>query len=443
MFTVKEILEITNGKLISGSLDTTIESFSKDTRTITDKDMYIAIKGETFDGNKFTADALNKGAIGAMINEDLEENSDKVIIKVEDSIKALAALATHRREKYNIPVVAITGSVGKTSTKDIIASILSSKYKVLKTEGNLNTRIGISLTLLNLKDHEAIVLEMGMNNLGQISRMTAIAKPTIAVITNIGTSHIGILGSRENILKAKLEILEGMKADGIVIINNDNDLLHTWSDTKYNVKTYGTNENSNYYAYNIETNKFLIDIDKETYSVEMPAGGNHFVYNCLAGITVGKTLNIETNEIVKSIKNTELTKMRMELKERDGITIINDAYNASPESIKPALEYFSSLKRNRKIVVLGDIKELGDFSKETHENVGKLVKDIDILITIGEEAKYIAENAKSNEIYSFTEREQAIELLSNILRPGDAMLIKASNSMKLYEMEDKIWEKRK
>ena len=227
---IKDILKVTNGKMLIGDENLVCDSFSKDTRTIQNGDIYIGIKGENFDGNKFWKQALDNGAGGVIIQdvevstEELKNYKDKTVIKVEDTLKALYEIAKYKRSLYDIPVVAITGSVGKTSTKDIIASVVSTQYKTLKTEGNNNNNIGLPLTILKLKDHEALVVEMGMNHFGEISLLTDIAKPTLAVITNIGTSHIGNLGSRENILKAKLEILEGMKIPKI-IINNDNSII--------------------------------------------------------------------------------------------------------------------------------------------------------------------------------------------------------------------------
>ena len=234
---IKDILKCTNGKLIIGDTEKECKNYSKDTRTIKKGDTYIGIKSEKFDGSSFWKDALNNGAETVIINNiklnEIEEykKQNKNIIQVKDTIKAIGEMASYKmkiqKEKYNLIVVGVTGSVGKTSTKDIIANVLSKKYKVLKTEGNNNNHIGLPLTILRLQDEEIAVIEMGMNHLGEISYLTKIAKPDIAVITNIGTSHIGNLGSRENILKAKLEILEGMDKKKIVI-NNDNDLLNKW-----------------------------------------------------------------------------------------------------------------------------------------------------------------------------------------------------------------------
>ena len=259
-FLVKDILEICKGNLICGSEDEICKDFCKDTRKIQKGDVYVAIRGEKYDGNMFIDDAIQNGAKVCIVDklcktqEEINKYVEKTIILVEDSIKALQELAKYKRKLYNIPVVAVTGSVGKTSTKDAIASVMKQKYKVLKTEGNLNNHIGLPLTILKLRDHDAMVVEMGMNSFGEISILTNIAKPTMCVITNITTAHIGILGSRENILKAKLEILEGMNKKGTIIINNDNDLLHKWKKTEskdYKVYTYGIEKESDLMAKNI------------------------------------------------------------------------------------------------------------------------------------------------------------------------------------------------
>ena len=239
---VKDIIRVTNGKLLCGDEETICVNFSKDTRTIQKGDIYIGLKGEKFDGSKFWKQALENGAEGVIIQgqeiskEEMEKYSNKIIIEVENTLEALYEIARYKRSLYDIPVIAVTGSVGKTSTKDIIASVVSTQYKTLKTEGNNNNNIGLPLTILKLKDHEAVVIEMGMNHFGEISLLTSIAKPTLSVITNIGTAHIGNLGSRENILKAKLEILEGMDKPKI-IVNDDNENPSLALDSKDNDET--------------------------------------------------------------------------------------------------------------------------------------------------------------------------------------------------------------
>ena len=459
---IKNIIEVTKGKLLVGNEEYICKSYSKDTRTIKEGDCYIGIKGENFDGNIFWEKALENGASTVIVqnveieDEKLKKWADKNIIKVEDTLEALYSLARYKRSLYDIPVIAITGSVGKTSTKDIVANVVSKKYKTLKTEGNNNNNIGLPFTILRLQDEEVAVLEMGMNHFGEISLLSSIANPTICIITNIGTSHIGNLGSRENILKAKLEILEGNKKKA-VIINNDNDLLHNWYEENkenYNIKTYGIKEQSDIMAKDIklEENKstFTCKINNLEEKINVPVGGEHFILNALCAITVGEVLKIEEDKIKEGIENFELTKKRMDIVElKNGIKIINDAYNASLESMTASLKVLSEFKE-RKIAVLGDMFELGDFSEELHRRVGKeVVKNkIDILIACGENAKYIAEVEKEKmdkeNIYYLENKEEIEPLLEKIVKNNDVILFKASNGMGFYKIAErlvKLWKK--
>lgn len=453
---VKEILDITKGQLIIGNENLECESFSKDTRTIQKGDIYIGIKGEKFDGSQFWKQALDNGAEAVIIenteitSEEMEKYSNKTIIKVPNTLEALYEIARYKRSLYDIPVIAVTGSVGKTSTKDIIASVVSTKYKTLKTEGNNNNNIGLPLTILKLKDHEALVIEMGMNHFGEISLLTSIAKPTLAVITNIGTSHIGILGSRENILKAKLEILEGMKIPKI-IINNDNDLLHKWYEEnkeKIEIHTFGIKNESDLNAENVQLrengSEFLAVSTKQTLNIQVPVGGEHFVYNALCATQIGYNLGISDEKIMQGIVQFELTKKRMDIKKLEsGAILINDAYNASYESMKASLEFLEKYTGTRKIAVLGDMFELGEYSEELHRKVGKEVaeKDIDILICAGEASKFIITEAERNakiKTYYFNNNEEIVEKLSQELKNGDVILVKASNGMKFFEICQKL-----
>ena len=461
---IKNILEVTKGKLLVGNEEYVCMSYSKDTRTIKNGDCYVGIKGENFDGNLFWEKALENGASTVIVqNVEIEDKklkkwADKNIIKVEDTLEALYKLARYKRSLYNIPVIAITGSVGKTSTKDIVANVVSKKYKTLKTEGNNNNNIGLPFTILRLQDEEVLVLEMGMNHFGEISLLASIAKPNICIITNIGTSHIGNLGSRENILKAKLEILEGSKKKA-VIINNDNDLLHKWYEEnkeKYNIKTYGIKEKSDVMAKNIilkeQSSKFMCKINEKEKEIIVPVGGEHFVLNALCAITVGEVLEIEDNKIKEGIESFELTKKRMDIIDlENGVKIVNDAYNASLESMKAALKVLSEFKEKRKIAVLGDMFELGEFAEKLHKEVGKEVikNNIDILIACGENAKYIAKVAKEKmnkeEVYYLENKEEIKSLLEKIVKNNDVILFKASNGMQFYKIAEEvvnIWKRK-
>ena len=454
---VKEIIDLIDGKIVTGNVELEMNSFSKDTRTIQNGDIYIGIKGEKFDGSDFWKQALDNGASAVIISpreiteDDKSKYKDKTIIEVKDTLQALYELAKYKRSQYDIPVIAVTGSVGKTSTKDIVASVVSQQFKTLKTEGNNNNNIGLPLTILKLADHEALVVEMGMNHFKEISLLTNIARPTIAIITNIGTSHIGNLGSRENILKAKLEILEGMNKPR-VIINNDNDLLHEWYEiNKENIEihTYGIENKSEILAEKIKLNENFSEFDavidgKDKVEITVPVGGTHFVYNALCAMMVGKLLQISNDKIKNGIANFELTKKRMEIKKLgNGAILINDSYNASYESIKASMEYLSSREEKRKIAVLGDMLELGEFSEELHKRVGKEVakNNIDILICRGKYANYIvegaSENKKTQKIILET-NDEILKKINEIVSDGDVVLIKASNAMKFYEICQKL-----
>ena len=459
---IKDILKCTNGDLIIGNKLKECKNFSKDTRTIKKGDTYIGIKGEKFDGNLFWKDAFDKGADVVIINKIILDNKEiekynkenKCIIQVEDTITALAQMATYKREMYKgkLKVVGITGSVGKTSTKDMIANVLSQKYKALKTEGNNNNNIGLPLTILRLKDEEVAVIEMGMNHLGEINFLTKIAKPDIAIITNIGTSHIGNLGSRENILKAKLEILDGME-NKLLIINNDNDLLNKWNlenKEKIEIHTFGINSDSEFKAENIKLNEntsnFICNYKNEKINISVPVGGEHFILNALCGVAVGKLLDLNNEQIIKGIKNFKLTAKRMEINHlKNNIIIINDSYNASYESMKASISSLKNMNGKRKIAVLGDMFELGEFSEKLHRDVGIEIykNNIDKLFLIGENSKYIAEEAikcgynKENILY-FNDPKILLNKLKQNLEEGDIILFKASNGMKLFEVAENL-----
>ena len=379
---------------------------------------------------------------------------DKIIIQVQNSITALQQLANYKRKLYDIPVIAITGSVGKTSTKDIIASVMAKKYNVLKTEGNFNNQLGLPLTILKLKDHNAMVVEMGMNQLGEISKLTNIAKPTIAVITNVGTAHIGNLGSRENILRAKLEILEGLQNGGKVVINNDNDLLHKWYEeqkNKENIITFGIENKSDVMAKNAilseDGSVYDTAVDGKDYKVKIGVGGNHFVLNSLCAIAIGNLLEISMENILDGILHFELTKRRMQIEKlQKNVVVINDCYNANYDSMKAAIEYLGKIENHKKIAVLGDMLELGEFSEKLHRQVGEAVakEKLDYLICVGEESKYIIDEAIKNgmekqKVIYLNNNDETILKLKDIMKEGNvSILIKASNGMNFQKIYNGI-----
>lgn len=447
----EEIYNNVNYLTIYNKIDIDINKITIDSRKVQENDCYIGIKGENNDGNKFYTDAFNNGASivildNVIVDKALEDyliNNNKSIILVENTTNALGELAKYKRSLFYSPVVSITGSAGKTSTKDMIYSVLKEKYKAHKTIGNQNNQIGLPLSILSLDfDNEVLVLEMGMNHLGEIAYLTSIAKPDVAVITNVGTAHIGNLGSRENILKAKLEILEGLNPNGVVIINNDNDLLHNWyleNKDKYKIITIGIYTDSQYKAENIQEDEFSSSFTCGNETIDVPVGGEHFIYNALVGYAVGDYFGVPTKSIKTGILNFERSSNRMNLINSSGYTIIDDSYNANFDSMKYAIKYLANLE-GRKIAVLGTMRELGTYSKELHEEIGNIVHDenIDILITVGNESEYINEEANIDKSYHFETNKEAIDFINSIKQSKDNILVKASNSLNFKEIVESI-----
>ena len=397
---IDDVIKYCGGKLLYGNKEQILGNICTDSRKINENDVYVAIVGEKFDGNDYYEDAVKRGASCCIISKIIDGISyDKcATILVDDTIECLQKLASYKRNLYNIPVIAVTGSVGKTSTKDIIYSVVSKKYKTCKTMGNYNNHLGVPLTILSLRDDEALVIEMGMNHLGEISLLSKIAKPSISVITNIGTAHIGNLGSRENILKAKMEILDGM-IDNKIIINNDNDLLYKMGidmDNKYDIYTYSIDNDSDYKAVNIRDSVFesKFDIDGIDKDVVVNVGGNAYIYNSLVAYIVGDMLGIDKDRIKEGISEFKLSSNRLEKKvNSNGVVIIDDTYNANYDSMRSSLELLGRVKDKRKIAIIGDMLELGNYTEELHKNIGDVVIDnkIDVLITVGEYSKYIVD----------------------------------------------------
>ena len=420
-----------------------------DTRKITDGCLFIAIKGENFDGHDFAAKAIESGAEAVIVEKDcgLEERQ----IVVESTRQALLDLAGYYRSLFNIPVIGITGSVGKTTTKEMVHAVMSSKYNTLKNEGNLNNEIGVPLTLFRLeKTHEAAVIEMGMSNFGEISRITKAVKPDVAVISNIGVSHIENLGSREGILKAKLEILEGMKADSPVILNADDDMLVAVRPGAHPVIYYGIeNDKSEFKAKDITSKEaeteLTIGFSGGSARVSLPYPGRHNVYNSLAAVAAGNVFGVELNDALEALKNYVPAGMRQRINKKSGITFIEDCYNASPDSQAAALAVLGGMNAKRKIAVIGDMLELGAVSRDAHYGVGVKAAEnrVDAVFTYGERSLETARGAKESgvaQVTSFDDKQKLSETLASFLEEGDAVLFKASRGMKLEDVIYSVYE---
>lgn len=445
--TLKTIAQWTNGELIGDDL--TISDISIDSRQISPETLFIAVKGDRFDAHDFISDVEKNGAKAVLCHKRVECNIP--VIYVEDTKKALLDLAReYRKSMENLTVVGLTGSVGKTTTKEMTYAVVSKKFISLKTEGNLNNEIGLPKTLFRLtSDVQAAVIEMGMSAFGEISRLTRTALPDIGIITNIGVSHIEHLGSRDGILKAKLEILEGMKKGSPLIINGDNDKLITVKNDDYKIIYFGIeNENADVRAIDInedgKNTTFTVVFGENKQTVTIPTVGIHNVYDALSAFAVGLELEIEPCEIAQALSQYEPSGMRQRIKEINGIKVIEDCYNASPDSQRAALNALKSIKSERTIAVLGDMLELGDYSKQAHCDIGKYAaeKQIDMLFTFGEESKNITETAQQfgMDAFAFTDKAVLFNALKGEIRKGDAVLFKASRGMKLEEVIEMLYK---
>ena len=445
---IYEILEATKGKLLFGNISDDVRGFTHDSREVNQGDLYVPLIGERVDGHKFIDSAFEKGASSIITMQEVNY-PDKNVILVEDTLKALADMAIYVRTHHNVKVVGITGSVGKTSTRDMVASVVSKQYKTLKTEGNFNSNVGLPLTILRYLDEEVMVLEMGMNHLKEMEELSLIAKPDIAAITNVGTAHIGELGSREKILEAKMEIIAGMEMNSTLILNRDNDMLQSVTLDDINIIGIGIDQPCSLQAKNVELFEndscFDLEYQGKSYHVEVPVQGKHFVLNALIAIAIGLELDIDIELCIEGVKDFTLTKNRMDVIElKNHITLIDGTYNASEDSMKSSIDVLANYSR-RKIAVLADMLELGSYSKELHESVGSYVKDkqIDIFLAVGKEANYMASAAENKDttVIRCEDNQEVISYLLDHLQPNDVILLKGSNGMKLKEVVEILKEK--
>ncbi len=418
-------------------------SVCTDSRKISEGCLFIALVGERFDGHDFVAQALEQGAAAAVCSKAVEAKGE--VLLVEDTGKALMQLAAYYRSLFSYPVVGITGSVGKTTTKEMVYAVLSEKFNTLKNEGNLNNEIGLPTTVFRMdSSYEAAILEMGMSAFGEISRLAQVAQPNVGIISKIGVSHIEHLGSREGILKAKLEILDGLKNGAPLIVNGDDDLLSKVELTDRRIIKFGIeNPACDYLAKDIrqgekETSFTAVFADKEI-TVTVPTVGRHNVYNALSAFAAGLELGVSPEQAAVGLSKYVTSGMRQRVGDFNGITVIEDCYNASPDSMRAAIEVLNSSSAKTKTLVFGDMLELGSISEEAHRQIGALAaqKGIDRFYTYGEMAALAAASAKENglkEVKSFDDKLLLADKLKKTLQAGDAVLFKASRGMKLEEV---------
>lgn len=443
---IKELVTATKGTLVKGNESDEIQNIAIDSRKAKSTDAFIAIIGESLDGHKFMQSAYENGCktfIKNRSNSIKFESSDINLIEVEDTTKALGDIANFYKCKFKIPYIGVTGSVGKTTTKDMIYAAISTKFNTLKNEGNFNNHIGVPLTLFNLNSsHDCAIIEMGMSHFNEIEYLANMVNPKIGVISNIGLSHIENLGSQEGILKAKLEITSNFDESNTLIVNGDDEYLKKIckDELNYDLKTFGFDHNNDIYCteYSIgeEELRFTCMINNNKEEIYIPTVGKHNIYNAMAAILVGLSLEMDLKDIKEGLKNFKASKMRLDIIKKDELTIINDAYNASPDSMKAALDILGRYEK-RRVAILGDMFEMGEHSEYGHRLVGGYAKEnADVLITIGESSKFISDEAiklalNSSNVHHFDNKEIAIEKLSDIINKDDVVLVKASRGMQL------------
>lgn len=457
MLNLKELTEATKGIYINGNLNIVPTNYVIDSRIIKKDDFFVPIIGENTDGHKYIIDTVKNGSIGFFINkscnnkteiidESIKINKDICIIEVEDTYKALYNAGKVNREKnIEIPIVAVTGSVGKTSTREMISSVLKQKYNVLTTEKNYNSLIGVPIMALKIQNQDICVLEAGVDHFNEMELLSDVIKPDVCVITNIGTAHIGTFKTSENILKEKIQITNHIKGISKLIVNEDNTYLSKIEDSvKYRVEKIGMDSVSNINT-KYEKINFTTRIYGEKKEIVINALGNHNIYNALVAIKIGEIFKLDKEAIIKGIAEYKNFSRRLEKKiTKDNVILIDDTYNASIDSMKSGLITVNNMKAKRKIAVLGDMFDLGDKSEQIHKNLSEVfeILNYDYLITLGEFAKYIAIGAKkymnSNNIFSYEKKEDMIEKLKNILKPNDLVYFKASNGMNFDEIIKEI-----
>lgn len=460
---VGSILEALNGSLVAGTSDTVITSVSIDSRTVEKGALFIPVKGENFDGHDFIKSALENGAVAFLTERWNEQirlpmhellSSEITAVKVRNTVKALQDLSLYWRGRLDLRVVGVTGSTGKTSTKDMIASVLSERLNVVASEKSYNNEVGVPLTILKAdRKTGVLVVEMAMRGLGQIGELAEIAKPDVGVVTNVGKTHFELLGSEELIAEAKSELVKAVPSTGTVILNLDDAWTQRLKEmTRAAVITYGMSKGATFRADRIEIDNtgrpsFELHSPDGEIKIDLPLTGRHNIYNALAAAAVGYVLDINLNAVKKGLEKTVLTGMRMQIfSTADGVIVINDAYNANPTSMKAALQALKDFDGGfRKIAVLGDMLELGKLSDIAHFEIGEDIRKVgvDMLITIGEKGKRIAEGAirkgfDEKAAFVCQTTAEAAKILKVHVRPKDVILVKASRAMKLEEVLDSL-----
>ena len=448
----REIVKITRGKLLSGDPAGEIDParISTDSRTIKNGGFFIALKGANFDGNNFVGAVLQKGAVGAIVSgggRDQGAGAGKIIIQVKDTTKALQQIAACHREKFRIPVIAVTGSNGKTTVKDMVWHILSSKYNVLRNEGTKNNHIGVPQTLLKLgQEHDFCVLEMGTNHKGEIALLADIARPTAAVFTNIGPSHLEFLGGLEGVFRAKKEMLPYLEKEGLVVLNGDDRFLSRIAAGDFRVIKYGFKGSNDLRAEALGPEaKSLIFVVNNKMVFELNLFGRHNIYNALAAIAVAMSFGIDHRTIRGSLAGYRPPDMRLVLEKVCGIDILNDSYNSNPLSMTHALEVLKYYPANARWIVSGDMLELGKESERFHRMIGATIakSDVEGLVTLGKYSRHTSAQAatsgmRRDRLWHCSTHDEIAQVLKRVVKAGDVILLKGSRSMRMERVLEKL-----
>lgn len=464
---VQTLLDVTSGQLIAGPETTMVNGLTIDSRSVQPGAAFVAFPGERADGHDFVGDALREGARAVLVTRDDDATRaafeaaarpETALVLVDSAQAAVEALGSWHRERLLCPVIGVTGSTGKTTTKDFLRSVLSTRLRVVATAENRNNELGVPLTLMDAGvETEALVVEMAMRGAGQIAHLCDIARPTAGLVTNVGVSHMEVLGSEEAIASAKGELVRAIPASGRVFLNGDD----AWTDTLASaslapVVRYGVGEHADVAARDVRlsedgTPTFTLVTGDASATVQLPALGRHNVYNALAAAAVGVHLQLDIDDVVRGLESATFTKWRMEsFQSASGLTIINDAYNANPTSMRAALSALLDVPtRGRRIAVLGDMAELGSLAELAHFQLGGEIAsmDIDVLVTVGERGRRIAEGALAggmdvDMVRPCATPEEASEVLDDMAEAGDTVLVKASRVMGLEKVIEGMIEPR-
>ncbi len=446
MFKIEEVLEATGGTLVREGARDSFTGVLTDSRKLAPGCLFVAIKGANFDGHDFVEEAVKQGASGVVVEHRVSISGSASVVQVDDTLKALGKLAGYHRRRFDVPVIALTGSNGKTTTKEMLFTILSYRYNVLRNEGTENNFIGVPQTLLKMeRTHDIAVIELGTNHFGEIAYLSDMVQPNCGIIVNAGPSHLEFFGTVENVRTEKLDLLKRVGQGGYAVVNGDDCGL---SDAAMNMcadtVTFGLNAGCSYTAGRIKEDGCGMDFTvNDAHIVKLGIIGRHNIYNALAAIAAASLYGVEVPEAAKALESFRLPKLRMELASSDGVDFVFDCYNSNPLSMKAAIETLRDLGPDkRKVLVAGDMLELGDCAPESHREIGRLAAraNVEVLVSVGSFSGYILEGAREEGIggetlLRFDSPVEAAKALKKILRRGDLVLVKGSRGMKMEEIK--------